>query len=90
MATRTGGPAEYIQEFNPETWEGNGFFIDPDDPLTIYRAAKTASRLYYNWQDFGDPAWLKLKMNSYLSGKAVDITWMVENYKKKAFKPLFN
>ena len=90
VAVPTGGPAEYIREFNPETLEGNGFLIDPEDPLTIYRALKIASRLYYNWQDFGDPTWLKLKMNSYLSGKAVDITWAIENYKKRAFNPLLN
>ncbi len=82
LATCTGGAKEYIQQ------SYNGFFIEPYGPLGLYEALKTLSKLYYAWREKGDPTWLKLKMNAFVTGKSLDITEMLREYEEKVFKPL--
>lgn len=77
-----GGDLEYIEEYNPVTGEGNGFFINPYDSLTLYRKLKIISDLYYAWVEKGDDRWLKLMMNSFKSGKSLDILPVIARYEQ--------
>jgi len=84
----TGGPIEYVKHFDPQTGQGNGFFIDPDNPLTLYEVAKICSDLYYNWVEKGDAGLLKLKWNAFQAGKQLDIAQMLGVYRQRIFNPL--
>jgi len=88
ITTRTGGAMEYIHEFDPETGEGNGFFIEPYDSITLYRKLKIISDLYYAWLESGNTLWLKLRMNAFQTGKSLDITTMIGEYQRKSFELL--
>lgn len=88
LTTKTGGTGEYVKEFDILTGKGNGFFIDPYNPLTLYQKLKIVSDIYYSWREKNDPLWLKIKMNAFRTGKSLDISFMVQNYKKKIFDAL--
>jgi len=90
LTTRTGGDMEFVQEFDPKTGQGNGFYIDPYDPMTVYRKMKAYSDIYYDWQEYGVPTLLVLNNNAYETGKTLDITEMIKNYREKSFAPLIN
>ncbi len=90
LTVRTGGDMEFVQEFDPQTGEGNGFYIDPYDPVTVYKKLQVYSDIYYNWQECGIPALLVLNKNAYETGKSLDITEMLEKYREKAFAPLLS
>ena len=81
---------EYLQEFDPATGKGNGFFIEPYDCPTLYRKLKLISDLYYGFQESGKDAWLKVKMNAFETGKSLDIVPMIVKYREKIFAPLLN
>lgn len=81
IVSRTGGMIEYLREFNPETTTGNTFFIDPYEPLTIYKKLKTFSDLWYAWHATGDPRYPTLKMNVFKTGLGLDIIPALEKYK---------
>lgn len=82
LTTKTGGAKEYIKEFNPETGEGNGFFIEPYKPETVYQKLKVISQLYYDWIEKRNDLWLKLRKNVFETGKSLDISDMIEKYQK--------
>lgn len=82
IASWTGGAAEYIEEYNPVTAEGNGCFIEPYEPMTVYLKLKTLADLYYMWLERGDERWLKLRQASYEVGKKLDVVSMIEKYEE--------
>ncbi|MBI4836778.1 MAG: glycogen/starch synthase [Candidatus Portnoybacteria bacterium] len=82
IASCTGGPAEYIEEYNPVTTEGNGCFIEPYEPMTVYLKLKMLSDLYYMYLERGDERWLKLRQASYEVGKKLDVALMIEKYEE--------
>ncbi|PIR02167.1 MAG: hypothetical protein CO031_02545 [Candidatus Nealsonbacteria bacterium CG_4_9_14_0_2_um_filter_37_38] len=82
LTPRTGGAREYIEEFNPATGKGNGFFLEPYHPITIYNKLKTVSDLYYAWIEKGKDLWLKLCMGAFESGKSLDIVDMIAKYEQ--------
>jgi glucan phosphorylase len=88
ITARTGGDMEFIEEFNPETGQGNGFYLDPYGPLTVYEKAKIASGLYYGCLERGDTSWLKLTWNAFETGKNLDITDVIARYRQRVFEPL--
>lgn len=88
LTAKTGGTGEYIKEFDALTGKGNGFFIDPYNPLTLYQKLKMVSDIYYSWREKDDSLWLKLKMNAFRTGKSLDVAFMVQNYKKRIFDTL--
>jgi hypothetical protein len=79
---------EYIEEVEPESCQGNGFFIDPYDPFTVYDKLRIISDLYYDWTKAGNRIWPELRMNAFRSGKTLDITRMIAEYKERIFEPL--
>lgn len=89
LTTKTGGALEYIREFDPITGKGNGFFIDPYEPKTVYEKLKIISDLYYAWIENGDDRWLKLKMNTFRAGKLLDVVCMIKKY-QRLFEDLLN
>lgn len=89
LTTRSGGAKEYVREFDPATLEGNGFYISPYEPLTVYNKLKTISDLYYAWIENKDEKWLSLTMNAFEAGKEVDSMVMIAEY-EKIFKKLIN
>lgn len=82
LATRAGGAKEYIKEYNPVTGEGNGFFLEPYEPITVYRKLRIISDLYYSWKEKGDNRWPKLTQAAFEAGKSLDVTQMIEQYEK--------
>jgi glucan phosphorylase len=82
VGSRTGGFAEYGEEYNPVTAEGNGCFIEPYDPMTFYLKLKMLSDLYYMWLEQGDERWLNLRQTSYETGKELDVAKMIEKYEE--------
>jgi starch phosphorylase len=88
LTTRTGGAIEYIEEVEPESCQGNGFFIDPYDPFTVYSKLGIMSGLHYDWTESGNRIWPELRMNAFRSGKALDIVPMIEQYRERIFEPL--
>ena len=90
LTTRTGGDMEFVQEFDPKTGQGNGFYIDPYEPMTVYQKLKVYSDIYYDWQEYGIPTLLTLNKNAYETGKTLDITDMIKEYQEKVFAPLLN
>jgi glucan phosphorylase len=82
LATFTGGPMEYIKEYNPITCEGTGCFINPMDSFSVYQKAKLISDLYYNWLHKRDSRWLNLRMNIFEDAKLLDITGMISRYQR--------
>ena len=88
LTTKTGGAMEYIEEVEPESCQGNGFFIDPYDPFTVYDKLRIISDLYYDWTKAGNRIWPELRMNAFRSGKTLDITRMIAEYKERIFEPL--
>jgi len=90
LTTRTGGDMEFVQEFDPKTGQGNGFYIDPYDPMTVYKKLKAYSDIYYDWREYGIPTLLTLNKNAYETGKNLDITGMIKHYREKVFAPLLN
>lgn len=81
VVSKTGGMIEYLQEFDPENTTGNTFFIDPYEPLTIYKKLKIFSDLWYAWRATGDPRYSALKMNVFKTGFWLDIIPVLEKYK---------
>ena len=88
LTSKTGGAMEYIKEFSSQADGGNGFYIEPYEPRTIYEKLKIISSLYYAHQENNDKQWLKLMQNVFEVGKKLDITLMIEEYKEKLFVPL--
>ena len=87
ITTKTGGMAEYIQEFNPENGEGNGFFIDPYNARTLYEKLKLFSNFWYKWHnDNGDNPYSRLKLNAFNSGRALDIRLTLKKYRRLFIK----
>ena len=87
ITTKTGGMAEYIQEFNPENGEGNGFFIDPYNARTLYEKLKLFSTFWYKWHnDNGDNPYSRLKLNAFNSGRALDIRLTLKKYRRLFIK----
>lgn len=83
ITTNTGGMKEYIKEFNPETSEGNGFFIEPYNAKTLYEKLRIFSNLWYKWHDEGDNnSYLRLKLNCFNTGRQLDIRQALREYKK--------
>ena len=86
LTTKTGGPKEYIQEFNPTTCSGNGFFIDPYNPKVLYEKLKIISDLYYAWLNNGNNCWPTLRMNAYKTGMSfLDSRLSLEEYNSRIF-----
>ena len=81
VATKTGGAMEYIKEVDPESGEGNGCFIEPYGPLTLYEKLKLLSNLYHATLSNGDPRWARIRMNSLESSNMLDGKHMVNQYK---------
>lgn len=79
IATRTGGAREYLKEVQPESGEGNGCFIDPYDPLTIYQKLKLLARLQSEAQS-GDPRWQRVRMNALESSRELTASSMLDKY----------
>lgn len=82
VTTKTGGMKEYIEEFNPEKGTGNGFFIEPYEPRTLYEKLSIFSDLWYAWRERGDKTYPQLKRNVFESGKTLDISIMLGEYLK--------
>ncbi len=82
LTTKAGGAKEYIREYNPVTGKGNGFFIDPYEPMTVYNKLKVISDLYYAHQEHGDKRWPKLCLNAFRAGKKLDIVSMIKKYEQ--------
>lgn len=83
ITTKTGGMAEYVQEFNPENGEGNGFFIDPYNARTLYEKLRLFSNLWYKWHtNNGSNPYSILKLNAFNSGRALDIRSALNKYRK--------
>jgi len=89
LTTRAGGAKEYIKDYNPITGEGNGFFIEPYEPRTVYNKLKIISDLYYAWMAKRDRRWSKLMKVSFEAGKALDVVPMIEKY-EQIFENLLN
>jgi len=81
ITSRTGGMAEYIEEFNLKTRNGCGFFIEPYDSKTLYEKLKIFSEIWYAWKEKGDDRYLKLKINAFQKRKEIDILSCLEAYK---------
>jgi glycogen synthase len=87
ITTKTGGMAEYVQEFNFETVEGNGFFIEPYNPRALYEKLSLFSNLWYEWHDNNNSnPYSLLKLNAFNSGRALDIRLTLKKYKKQFIK----
>ncbi|MDD5145394.1 MAG: glycogen/starch synthase [Candidatus Pacebacteria bacterium] len=80
ITSKTGGDVEFISEFNPETHEGNGFFIDPYSSYTVYQKAKAYSQIYYETIEEKNDTLLYLMENTFESRKKIDITGTLKLY----------
>jgi len=90
VSTRSGGAKEYLQPIDLIAGTGNGLFIEPYDPFTVYQKLATLSDLYYAFCESGDNTWVKIMMNAFETGKSLDIVPMIEEYRKQIFVPLLN
>lgn len=82
LTTYGGGAREYIEEYNMVTGEGNGFFIEPYQPISAYYKLKFISDLYYDYILNGNNRWLMLKHHTFKTGKKLDVLPMIEKYEK--------
>lgn len=89
FAPKHGGPKGYLVEFNPENCQGNGFFIDPYNPLTLYQKLKIFSDLHYAWIEKGDQRLLRARTNISEIWPLLDISRMAKEY-ELIFKGLIN
>ncbi len=80
ISTFTGGAREYITEYDPETEEGSGFFIDPYDTRTVYRKLEKVSGLYYDCIEGKSNKYKELMHNSYRAGIRMSIETMAKEY----------
>jgi len=81
ITTRSGGAAEYLRVWG-NNGIGNGLFIEPYQPITLYYKLREFSDLYYDWVLNGNTRWLQLRMNAFETGKTLDIVPMIEKYEK--------
>ena len=88
LTSETGGSKEYMRGYDPKRLSGNGFFINPYDPSTLYRRLRTISDLYYAWIESGNRRWPELRMNVFRTGETLDIVPMIERYNDEIFRPL--
>ncbi len=51
IVTRTGGLSDTVKEYNPETGEGTGFFINEITPNGIYQAVNEAATVWQQHKD---------------------------------------
>jgi len=89
LTTYGGGAKEYIEEYNMVTKTGNGFFIEPYQPISTYYKLKFISDLFYDHQKNGNNRWSMLKHNTFLTGETLDVIPMTEKY-EKIFKELIS
>ncbi|MDP3963871.1 MAG: glycogen/starch synthase [bacterium] len=82
VASCTGGMKEWMTEFNANSYEGNGFFINPYNPRTLYEKMRTFSDLWYAWREHGDQAYVRLKQNVLQASPALDIRPALAEYEK--------
>lgn len=82
LTTYGGGAREYIEEYNMVSGEGNGFFIEPYQPISTYYKLKFISDLYYDYILNGNTRWLMLKHNSFKTGKKLGVLPMIKKYEK--------
>ncbi|KKU15363.1 hypothetical protein A3A20_01760 [Candidatus Wolfebacteria bacterium RIFCSPLOWO2_01_FULL_45_19] len=85
ITSRTGGPMEYLEEFNPESANGCGFFIDPYNSRTLYEKLRIFSSLWYAWKEQGDERYPTLKLNAFGKRHELDIVTCLEKYKQLMF-----
>lgn len=82
VASHTGGMKEWITEFNPNTYEGNGFFIEPYTKRTLYEKLRAFSDLWYAWREHGDRAYVRLQQNVLNASPALDIRPALAKYER--------
>ncbi len=82
IATRSGGPLEYIEDgvsgmlVGPYQSEGDFYYRAPKD---ILEKLRQLSEMYYN-QNNGDNRWLDMKLESYLASSKVTAAAMEQRY----------
>jgi len=81
LTSKTGGMLEYIEEFNPKTKTGNGFFLDPYDAITLYGKLSIFADLWYKWRLNGDQSYPALTLNAFSKRGTLDIRGTLEEYK---------
>jgi starch phosphorylase len=82
ITSRTGGPMEYLEEYDEKNESGSGFFIEPYTPAGLYQKLKIFSKIWYEWQNKKSVSYPKIKHNSFLKGRELDIKFMLAEYKK--------
>jgi len=89
VATCGGGIMEHGLQYNPQTGEGDTFFIDPYDPRGLYYALAQPVKLYYDFVLDHDEKWLRIRKTNFERGKMdLGIRTMIQKYHDLAFMPI--
>lgn len=77
IATRTGGMREYVEEFNPASGKGTGFFVEPYTPLGLFEKLRQFSEIWYRWREHGDGPYPDLAGNVFRASSDLDVGRMI-------------
>ncbi len=88
ITTATGGPLEYIDEFDPDTFEGSGMFIEPYESITLYEKLKIISNILYETIEEKNNGYKKIMENIYEAGMSMKIDKMIKNYAENFYLPV--
>ncbi|MCM8782294.1 MAG: hypothetical protein NC828_04520, partial [Candidatus Omnitrophica bacterium] len=90
VATRSGGPPEYIEDgksgFLVGPYENDAVFYE-QAPKDILDKLRMCSEMYYSRQDKGDNRWLDMMFESYMASRKVTSEAMAKRYAVRVYVP---